>query len=70
MTLAIDRPPAEYALWPEYAKCRYRERMAILREGNNIPDNQPLPYVLHLIAIQQAENEIRIAIEDDLKGTL
>jgi hypothetical protein len=65
-----DKLPAQYPLWPVFAQCRFNERMAILREGNNIPDNKPLPYIMVQCAINDAENEIRIAIEDDLKGTI
>lgn len=39
--------PAGFANWPEQARDRFNERVALLREQNNIQDTQrtPLPYL-------------------------
>jgi hypothetical protein len=57
----IDPFPKAYAYWPDFAQCRWRERVAILRETNNVPDNQPLPWQALQIATQQAEAEIKFS---------
>jgi hypothetical protein len=65
----IDKPPAAFAFWPEYAKCIYSERVAFLREGNNLPDNQPMPWPMHKVAIDAAEREIEAVKVRETKGT-
>jgi hypothetical protein len=56
-----DPFPKAYPYWPEFGQCRWRERVAILRETNNIPDNQPLSWQMLQCATDQAEREIREA---------
>lgn len=49
-----------YQSWPDYAQDAYRERIAIMREANNIPDKAPTPPEIIQIAQAQAESEIAL----------
>jgi hypothetical protein len=40
--------------WPAWVQDRFNERAALMREGNRIPDDQPLPFALLNAAITEA----------------
>jgi hypothetical protein len=69
MTTSPDKLPSAYRFWPEHARSTYDERMAIVREANNIPDNQPAPWVLRQIAVDAAEEAIQAVIKMQMGET-
>lgn len=61
--MMTESRPAAYRFWPESARAKYDERIGIMREGNNIPDSQTTPNEIIGVAIQQAEEEVRLIAE-------
>jgi hypothetical protein len=51
--------------WPDYAQDAYMERIAIMREGNNIPDSEPTPPEILRVAREQAQREIALVESPD-----
>lgn len=56
----IEPPPAVLKYWPEIAQETYWHRLAIMREGNNIPDSEPTPLAIRMLCIAAAEREIEL----------
>lgn len=52
--------PRDFATWPQDQKDIYLERIAIMREANNIPDTKPTPREIIITATNQALNRILI----------
>jgi len=61
--MTTEPPPAALKYWPEAAQDIFTERLAIMREGNNIPDNQPTPLPIRMECIKAAEREIEMMRE-------
>jgi hypothetical protein len=56
--------------WHESSRDLYAERVAIMREGQNIPDNQPTPHQIVGTAMQQAMENEKLLAEKQLPLTL
>jgi hypothetical protein len=63
-----DKLPSAFPFWSPDAQDRFLERLAIVREANNIPDNQPAPSVLRQIAVDAAEEAIQAVIKMQMGG--
>lgn len=55
-----DPLPPAYKYWPYFVQDAYDERLCIMREGNNIPLDEPTPLAIRMAAIQAAEAEIEL----------
>lgn len=64
-----DARPLAYRFWPDFAQSRFDERVAIMRDGNNVADKAPTPQ--EIIEVARAEAESEIALMDHArKGRL
>lgn len=50
----------DFSTWSQDQKDIYLERIAIMREANNIPDASPTPREIIIVATNQALNRIVI----------
>lgn len=54
-----DEPkPEGFSKWPQAAIDSWWERICIMREANNIPDDQPTPEFIQQVAIEEARFRI------------
>jgi hypothetical protein len=52
--------PRAYPYWPDFMRDTYNERIAIMREANNIPPDAPTPPFIRGEAIRAAEREMEL----------
>lgn len=55
-----SRLPPAARLWPDWVKDRFIERVAIMREGNRIPETDETPMEIYLIAADAAEEDLKL----------
>jgi hypothetical protein len=60
MTLEESIRSEDYQHWPDFARDAFNERIALMREANNIPDKEPTPDFVASVALLQAQAEIEL----------
>lgn len=53
--MSDENLPRDFETWPQAAQDTFWDRIAIMREGNNIPDDQPTPEFIRQTAIEEAK---------------